>query len=221
MKRLWIALNMVILYPSLWLSRLHLMRADVGLKLDLVRVWSSTFLRMMKLKPVLENQNHIPLEDGYVFLVEHKSNLDLLAIAQVLPVDFTLVMDANDSIFLIKPVLASLKPLTIDTITSDFTQLNEVLMMQLSVSKNLILFNSNLARRPLSPSFFNWIKNQGLTLIPISNDCPHKVYQWRPQHWSMTVHLPVPKEEYESLTLEAFQNLIQQAFDASTPPGQV
>lgn len=215
MKRLWVFLNLIILYPSLWLSRLHLLRSDEALKLDLLRVWSGTFLRMMRLKPSLYNQNHIPLEDGYVFIVEHKSSLDLLALAQVLPLDFALIQDARDPIFLIKPILATLKPLRVDTHTVDFTSNDDTLNTQLRAHKNLLLFSTTLSQKELNPSFFSWIKAQGLTLIPISNDLKRDVYQWRLQDWGFHVGLPIHQEEHESLSSEALQRQVHDAFKSS------
>jgi len=219
MKRLWIALNLLILYPSLWLSRAHVVRSDVALKLDLVWVWSSAFLRMMKLKPLLENQNYIPLEDGYVFILDHKSAFDALALAQVLPLDFTFVLDVRDPIFLIRPILSSLKPLNVDTHVVDFTHLSDVLETQLKHHKNLVIFNAKLTQQKLNSSFFTWIKTQGLTLIPISNTSPPNLYAWRTQNWRLQVQLPIPKDEYEGLSDDALQDLVQHALVSSATGG--
>ena len=211
MKRIRVFLQMIIYYPSLWLSKLHTLSGDAALRLDLLRVWSATLLKMMKIEPRLIHPNHIPLEDGYVFLVQHQHALDLLALAQILPIDFGLILDSKDPIRWVASLVADTKPLKLALDKVDFLNLGEELNQSLIDQKNLIVFHQNLKGKNLHESFFTWLKSTKRTVIPITQDPIQKIWINRKQTWNFAVQLPMYDEEYADLSVEEFIALCMNA----------
>ncbi len=206
MNILLIPLKLLIYIPSLWLSRLHILKADFEMRLDLLRVWSSTLLKMTKTNVKLIHKNHIPLENGYVFLVNHTSAYDVMVLAEVFPVNFGLILDKKDTIRWIRPLINALKPLKVNYDSYAFVEETTTLTTYLKDRQNLLVFNQTLSHKPLHTSFYAWLKQQKLTVIPVRITNSDRIIKSSPATVNVEIALPLYYDEYQTMSDEQFKD---------------
>jgi len=215
MRYIVITLKLLIYIPSLWLSRLHILKADFEMRLDLVRVWSSTLLKMIKTKVQLIHKNHIPLEDGYVFLVNHTSAYDVMMLTDVFPVNFGLILDKNDSIRWINPLISALKPMKIDYESFAFDDADELCLAYLKAHQNIILFNQSLSGKTLNLSFYTWLKAHRLTVIPVRVHGAERILKSKQSVVRIDIALPLYFDEYQMMSPEQFKAELSSTLQAT------
>ena len=199
MQKFILFLKMIFVYPVIFFTSLHAIRADYDLKLTLFKLWSRFLVKQASAKVECTHTDLIPLETGYVFVLTHTNPLDLCVFIEHLPVNTHFVLDGSETIPYLKGWLKRLKTLrmipndeTFETIQSDFlTQMDE---------SSVTVFFKSLQHRELSDAFYSLALKEHLTLIPVIIQNSDKLLK-KGKHHRVTVDIQVPlyHEEYSDL----------------------
>lgn len=202
MQRLILFLKMIFVYPVIFFTSLHAIRAEYGLKFMLFKLWSRFLVKQASAKVVFNHGDLIPLETGYVFIVSHTNPLDACVFIEHLPVETHFVLDANERIPYLNRWLKRLNTLRMNVTDSKFIPYSEEFLAQMDQSSITLFFNT-LNGKELNEDFYQFAKKEHLTLIPVRLKNTDFLLK-KGKHHSTSVDIQVPfyYEEYAEMSLD-------------------
>ena len=84
---------MIIYFPSIKLSALHINKDDFDLNQVSAKMWATILLKMVKVKSEIRHVNHIPLEDGFIFLAQENNRYDSILLLSLFPINISFILD--------------------------------------------------------------------------------------------------------------------------------
>lgn len=96
MKRFFIFIKMIFVYPTMFFSRLHSRHLDLADKHQISKIWANFIIRNAAVHLEVKNTNLIPLEDGYTFISKHGDKYDGLVILASQPLIFSFFIDLKE-----------------------------------------------------------------------------------------------------------------------------
>jgi hypothetical protein len=74
------------------LSLLHVRKDDIELNQYTAKVIATILLRLIKVKAEMTHKNHIPLEDGHVFIARSSNDYEAALVLAQIPVDISFIL---------------------------------------------------------------------------------------------------------------------------------
>ncbi len=199
---------MIFVYPVVFFSSLHLIKANYDLKYTLFQIWSRFFLKRASAKVECKRSDLIPLENDYVFIVHHESTLDVCALAEALPVRTHFILDKTEKVPYLNNYLKRLKSMRIDYSASNCHIYSEQFENDLNES-SVTVFVNNLKNQILPIDFYDCAKSQKWTLIPVMiHNSKNLMKKGRHHKIEVEIKVPLYFEEYGKSSTEAIQKLI-------------
>ncbi len=96
MKRFFIFIKMIFVYPTMFFSRLHSRGLDLSDKHQISKIWANFIIRNAAVHLEVKNTHLIPLEDGYTFISKHNDKYDGLIILAAQPLVFSFFIDQKE-----------------------------------------------------------------------------------------------------------------------------
>lgn len=200
MKHLILFIKMIIYYPSIRLSALHINKDDFDLNQVSTKMWSTILLKMVKVKSEIRHVNHIPLEDGFIFLAEEKNKYDSIILLSLFPINISFILDFNSKIPFLMNWFKRIKTLFIKS-DYDFVKNVDVVENLMIDSGNLIVYINQLDKLNILNSFIEYAYHTKKTLIPLSLHGTDNIMKKGSYHKTVVdIGLPLHFEEYQSLS---------------------
>lgn len=191
---------MIIYYPSIRLSALHINKDDFDLNQVSTKMWSTILLKMVKVKSEIRHVNHIPLEDGFIFLAEEKNKYDSIILLSLFPINISFILDFNSKIPFLMNWFKRIKTLFIKS-DYDFVKNVDVVENLMIDSGNLIVYINQLDKLNILNSFIEYAYHTKKTLIPLSLHGTDNIMKKGSYHKTVVdIGLPLHFEEYQSLS---------------------
>lgn len=208
MQKIILFIMMIFAYPVIFFSSLHLIKSNYELKYTLFRIWSRFFLKRASAKVVCEHSELIPLENDYVFLVNHESKLDCCILAEALPVQTHFILDKSERVPYLNTYLKRLNAIFVSYENCTLDQHINTLEDYLNES-SITLFMNTLNNEACPECFLEIAKTEKWTLIPISISGSKKLMKkGRHHHVKVDIKVPLYFEEYGKFELNEIQNQI-------------
>ena len=191
---------MIIYYPSIRLSALHINKDDFDLNQVSTKMWSTILLKMVKVKSEIRHVNHIPLEDGFIFLAEEKNKYDSIILLSLFPINISFILYFNYKIQFLMNWFKRIKTLFIKS-DYDFVKNVDVVENLMIDSGNLIVYINQLDKLNILNSFIEYAYHTKKTLIPLSLHGTDNIMKKGSYHKTVVdIGLPLHFEEYQSLS---------------------
>lgn len=200
MKHLILFIKMIIYFPSIKLSALHINKDDFDLNQVSAKMWATILLKMVKVKSEIRHVNHIPLEDGFIFLAQEKNKYDSILLLSLFPINISFILDISTKIPFLMNWFKRIKTLFIKS-NYDFIENVDVIENLMIDSGNLIVYVNQLEQLNSLNSFIDYAYHTKKTLIPLSLHGTENIM--RKGNYFKTVvdiGLPLHFEEYQSLS---------------------
>lgn len=98
MKRFFVLIKMIFVFPTMFFSRLHSRNLQLADKHQISKIWANFVIRNTAVSLDVKNINLIPLEDGYTFVSLHTNKYDGLVILAAQPLIFSFFIDRKERI---------------------------------------------------------------------------------------------------------------------------
>jgi 1-acyl-sn-glycerol-3-phosphate acyltransferase len=194
---------MIIYYPSIRLSALHINKNDFDLNQISAKMWSTIILKFVKVKTEIKHINHIPLEDGFIFLANENNPYDSSILLSIFPINISFVFDKRIKIPFLKSWFKRILTLFIDANYDFVKNVDEVENLMIK-SGNLLLYVNQLQELNLLSSFIDYAYHTKKTLIPISISGSSNIMKKGKYHKVLVdICLPLHYEEYQTMTHES------------------
>jgi 1-acyl-sn-glycerol-3-phosphate acyltransferase len=206
---------MIIYYPSIRLSALHINKNDFDLNQTSAKMWSTILLKFVKVKTDIKHINHIPLEDGFIFLATEKNPYDSIILLSIFPINISFIFDKKMRIPFLKSWFKRILTLFIDP-NYDFIENVDIVENLMIKSGNLLVYINQLEELNSLSSFIDYAYHTKKTLIPIAIIGSNNVMKKGRYHKVLVdICLPLHYEEYQTMTnetcLEEIRDRISQA----------
>lgn len=207
---------MIIYYPSIRLSALHINKNDFELNQISAKMWSSILLKFVKVKTDIKHINHIPLEDGFVFLANENNAYDSTILLSIFPINISFIFDRKMRIPFLKSWFKRILTLFIDK-NYDFVKNVDEIENLMIKSGNILLYINQLEELNSLSSFIDYAYHTKKTLIPISISGSDNVMKKGKYHKVLIdICLPLHYEEYQTMSHESCLEEIKQRIDQSS-----
>lgn len=213
MQKLVLFLKMIFVYPVVFFTSLHAIKSDYSLKFMLFKLWSKFLVKQASAKVTLKHSDLIPLETGYVFVVNHANPLDPCILIEHLPVESHFVFDVTERVPYLNRWLKRLNTLRIDYSQSNFKSIKQEFLSQMDQS-SIILFFNTLKGIELGELFYQFAKDEHLTLIPVRLENTQYLFK-KGHHHHVTVDIQIPLyfEEYAEMTHDSIHRELKQRLE--------
>lgn len=191
---------MLLYYPSIKLSALHINKDDFDLNQMSAKMWANILLKLVKVKTDIKHINHIPLEDGFIFLANQKNDYDSIILLNIFPLNISFVLDEKTKIPYLKNWFNRLFTLFIKP-NYNFIENVDIIENLMIKSGNLIVYINQLEKNDSLTSFIDYAYYTKKTLIPIniigSENIMKKGIYFKT---IVDICLPLHFEEYQSMS---------------------
>lgn len=209
MQKFILFLKMIFVYPVIFFTSLHAIRADNDLKFTLFKLWSRFLVKQASAKVECTHTDLIPLETGYVFVLTHANPLDLCVFIEHLPVNTHFVLDGSETIPYLNGWLKRLKTLRLNPNGESFETIQSDFLAQMDESSVTVFFKS-LQHKELSDAFYRLALKEHLTLIPVIIQNSDKLLKKGNHHRVMVdIQVPLYHEEYSDLNENELRQELQ------------
>jgi len=193
---------MIIYYPSIKLSALHINKDDFELNQVSSKMWATILLKLIKVKSDIKHVNHIPLEDGFIFLAEERNNYDSIILLSLFPINISFILDEKSKIPYIRNWFNRIQTLFIKS-NYDFVENVDIVENLMINSGNLIIYTNQLERLNSLNSFIDYAYHTKKTLIPLTLHGTENIMRKGNYHKTVVdIGLPLHYEEYQTLSKE-------------------
>lgn len=200
MKHIVLFIKMIIYYPSIKLSALHINKDDFDLNQMSAKMWSNILLKLVRVKTDIKHINHIPLEDGFIFLTNQKNDYDSIILLDIFPINISFVLNEKTKIPYLKNWFNRLFTLFIKPNYNFVENVDDIENLMIK-SGNLIVYINQLEKNSSLTSFIDYAYYTKKTLIPInisgSEYIMKKGYYFKT---SVDICLPLHFEEYQNMS---------------------
>jgi hypothetical protein len=191
---------MLVYYPSILLSPLHINRNDFDLNQVSAKMWSSIILKLVKVKTEIKHINHIPLEDGFIFLANERNPYDSLILLSIFPINISFILNKTTKIPFLSNWFKRILTLYIEP-NFDFIQHIDDVENRMIDSGNLIVYLNQLEKNNSVNSFMDYAYHTKKTLIPLSISGSKNIMKKGSNHTVLVdICLPIHYEEYQTLS---------------------
>ena len=202
MKHLFLWIKMTIYYPSFLLSLLHVRKDDLELNQDTAKVIATILLRLIKVKVEMTHKNHIPLEDGHVFIARYSNEYEPALLLAIAPVDISFIFGLKMRLPYMKPWFKRIQSQSVDLAHYSFVLHDDQLNQVLTRFKNLFVF-INDKDSDINDSFYHYCHAHKKTIIPVvfvkSKDI---LIKGNTHQVKIDVRLPLHHEEYRDYSID-------------------
>lgn len=193
---------MIIYYPSIKLSALHINKDDFELNQVSSKMWATILLKLIKVKSDIKHVNHIPLEDGFIFLTEEKNKYDSTILLSLFPINISFILDEKSKLPYLRNWFSRIQTLFIKS-NYDFVENVDVVENLMINSGNLIVYMNQLERLNSLNSFIDYAYHTKKTLIPLTLHGTENIMRKGNYHKTVVdIGLPLHYEEYQTLSKE-------------------
>lgn len=200
MKHIVLFFKMLVYYPSILLSPLHINRNDFDLNQVSAKMWSSIILKLVKVKTEIKHINHIPLEDGFIFLANERNPYDSLILLSIFPINISFILNKTTKIPFLSNWFKRILTLYIEP-NFDFIQHIDDVENRMIDSGNLIVYLNQLEKNNSVNSFMDYAYHTKKTLIPLSISGSKNIMKKGSNHTVLVdICLPIHYEEYQTLS---------------------
>jgi hypothetical protein len=200
MKHIILFIKMIIYYPSIKLSALHINKDDFELNQVSSKIWATILLKLVKVKADIKHVNHIPLEDGFIFLADEKNNYDSIILLSLFPINISYILDEKTKIPFIRNWFNRIKTLFIKS-DYDFVENVDIVENLMINSGNLIVYTNQLEKLNSLNSFIDYAYHTKKTLIPLTLHGTENIMRKGKYHKTVVdIGLPLHYEEYQTLS---------------------
>lgn len=191
-----VALLMPFVYPAIFFSSLHVLKASDELRYTVYLIWAQWLLKMSSTKVTILQKQLIPLENGYVFVAQQANKMDPLIVSAALPVQTYFMLDQKARVPFIHLWIKMIRTLMISSSKENFTQHETWLEQRLSQA-NLTLFLNNHLQENVHASFYEVAFKHHLTFVPLKIENNRSIFKKGAHHHvKVTVGIPLYHEEY-------------------------
>jgi 1-acyl-sn-glycerol-3-phosphate acyltransferase len=216
MKHIILFIKMIIYYPSIQISALHINKNDFELNQVSAKMWSTILLKFVKVKTEIKHINHIPLEDGFIFLAYDNNPYDSIILLSIFPINISFIFDRKIKLPFLRNWFRRIKTLFIDS-NYDFVENVDIIENLMNKSGNLLLYINQLDKLKSLNSFIDYAYHTKKTLIPISINGSNNVMKKGKYHKVLVdICLPLHYEEYQTMTNELCIEEIKDRISQST-----
>lgn len=209
MKHLILWIKMIIYYPSILLSLLHVRKDEPELNQYTAKVIATILMRLVKVKSEMTHINHIPLEDGHVFIAKYSNDYEAALVLSLMPVDLAFVFGQKAKLPYMKPWFNRIKSQFVDLEHYPFVLHDDLLNETMRVSKNLFVF-INDKNSQINDSFFHYCQAHQKTIIPVCFENTQDIMVKGYFHTTnVDIRLPLHHEEYREYSIEELKQEIQ------------
>lgn len=202
MKHIVLFIKMIIYYPSILLSLLHIRKDDFELNQITSKSWASLLLKLVKVKSEIKHINHIPLEDGFIFLAHETNPYDSILLLSLFPINISFILDETSKIPFLKNWFKRIKTLFIKPNYNFVENVDEIENLMID-SGNLIVYTNQLKKLNCLDYFIDYAYHTKKTLIPLSIKDTQNIMRKGKYHKTLVdIGLPLHYEEYQSMTKE-------------------
>jgi len=193
---------MLIYYPSIKLSALHVKKEDFELNQISSKMWATILLKLVKVKSEILHVNHIPLEDGFIFLAQEKNPYDSIILLSIFPINISFILSIRTKIPFILNWFKRIQALFIKSDYDFIENIDEIENLMIS-SGNLIIYINQLEELNSFNSFMDYAYYTKKTLIPLTLHKTENIMRKGNYHKTIVdIGLPLHYEEYQSLSKE-------------------
>ena len=136
---------MIIYYPSIKLSALHIRKDDFELNQMSAKTWAALILKLVRVKSEIRHVNHIPLEDGFIFIAHHNNPYDSLLLLSLFPINISFILDEKTKIPFLSNWFKRILTLRISS-NYDFVKNVDEVENRMIYAGNLIVYSNQLER---------------------------------------------------------------------------
>lgn len=202
MKHIILFIKMIIYYPSIKLSALHIRKDDFELNQMSAKTWAALILKLVKVKSEIRHVNHIPLEDGFIFIAHHNNPYDSLLLLSLFPINISFILDEKTKIPFLSNWFKRILTLRISS-NYDFVKNVDEVENRMIYSGNLIVYSNQLERLNCLNEFIDYAYYTKKTLIPLSLINTRDIMRKRGYYKTLVdIGLPLHYEEYQSMSKE-------------------
>lgn len=210
MQSLFLFIIMIFVYPVILFTSLHVIKGTYELKYTLFQIWSNFMLKRASSKVECKNSDLIPLENDYVFVVNHENKLDICLLTSALPVRTHFICDKTEKVPYLNVYLKRLKSIFVSYKNVDFSAYLSQFEDGLNES-SLTIFLNTLSNEPLPSNFYTLAKQQKWTLIPVSiKNSANLLKKGKYHKVEVEIKVPLYFEEYGNNDIEVIQKLINE-----------
>jgi len=200
MKHIVLFIKMFIYYPTILLSPLHINRNDFDLNQVTAKMWSTIILKLVKVKTEILHINHIPLEDGFIFLAEEKNPYDSIILLSIFPINISFILNKTTKIPFLRNWFNRILTLYIESKYDFVSHVDEVENLMIN-SGNIIIYLNQLERLESLESFIEYAYHTKKTLIPLSISGSKNIMKKGNYHKvKVDICLPLHFEEYQTMS---------------------
>ena len=193
---------MIIYYPSIKLSALHIRKDDFELNQMSAKTWAALILKLIKVKSEIRHVNHIPLEDGFIFIAHHNNPYDSLLLLSLFPINISFILDEKTKIPFLSNWFKRILTLRISS-NYDFVKNVDEVENRMIYAGNLIVYSNQLERLNCLNEFIDYAYYTKKTLIPLSLINTQDIMRKRGYYKTLVdIGLPLHYEEYQSMSKE-------------------
>lgn len=206
MQNVRLFLMMIFVYPVIFFTSLHVISANYELKYTLFQIWARFFMKRASAKVECLRADLIPLENDYIFVVNHNNALDALILCAALPVRTHFILEKNEKIPYLNNYLKRLKTIRFENSLDE--SIIETVENDLNES-SITVFTQSIASKPLPISFYELALKQKWTLIPVTIVGSQNVMKKGKFHnVKVVIKDPLYYEEYEKMNSNEIEESI-------------
>lgn len=201
---------MLLYYPSIILSALHINRNDFELNQSSAKIWATIVLKLVHVKTDIKHINHIPLEDGFIFMVRESNPYDSIILLSIFPINISFFLNEKSKIPFLKNWFKRIDSEFIKPRYDFMERIDDVENLMIK-SGNLIVYINQLEENDSLLSFIEYAYHTKKTLIPINISGSENIMK-KGNYYKTNVDicLPLHFEEYQSLSKEDCLNEIKE-----------
>lgn len=209
MKHLFLWIKMIIYFPSFMLSLLHVRKDDIELNQYTAKVIATILLRLIKIKAEMTHKNHIPLEDGHVFIGRYSNAYEAALVLAQIPVDISFIFGMKTRLPYMKTWFKRIQSQFVDLANYSFVLHDDHLNQIIRSSKNLFVFINDKDSN-INDSFFHYCQAHQKTIIPVVFENTRDIMIKVNTHTvTIDVRLPLHHEEYRDYSLDELKLELQ------------
>ena len=215
MKHIILFIKMIIYYPSILLSPLHIRKDDFDLNQVTSKMWATLILKLVKVKSDIAHVNHIPLEDGFIFLANYSNPYDSILLLSLFPINISFILDDKTKIPFLKNWFKRIRTLFIKS-NYDFVENVDHIENLMIDSSNIIVYTNQLKELNCLTSFIEYAYHTKKTLIPLTiKDTQNIMRKGNYYKTLVDIGLPLHYEEYQTMSKEECIGEIQNRINQS------
>lgn len=200
MKHIVLFIKMFIYYPSILLSPLHINRNDFDLNQVTAKMWSSIILKLVNVKTDIKHINHIPLEDGFIFLADERNRYDSIILLSIFPINISFILNKTTKIPFLQNWFKRILTHYIEP-NYDFVDHVDDIENLMIKSGNIIVYLNQLEKLDSLKSFIEYAYHTKKTLIPLSINGSKNIMKKGKYHKVLVdICLPLHYEEYQTMS---------------------